>query len=95
MIPNVIKIDRNVPVPKMLYHRTSRYDFLKHLDVGDSFVINGDTPDYNPKQASSSCYSFALSLRRKGGMHKNFRIACRTLEGSFRRPRSVRIWRVQ
>ena len=95
MIPNVIKIDRNVPVPKMVCRRSSRYSFLRDLDVGDSFVINGSTPDFNPKGAISSCYTYALTLRRRGGMYKNFRIACRTLEGTFKRPKEVRIWRVQ
>ena len=95
MIRNVIKVDRHVPMPKMVYHRTSRYGFLKELEVGESFLINGSTPDYHPKKSTSSCYSYALNLRRKGGMYKNFRVSCRTLKGTFRNPKEVRIWRVQ
>jgi hypothetical protein len=93
--PNVIKIEKNIPVPKWIPNRNSRYSFLKTLEVGDSFLINGDTPDYNPKSAASSCYSYALMLRRKGGLHRNYRICCRTLVGTFKNPRQVRIWRVQ
>ena len=93
MIPNVIRIEKNVPMPTRNYFgRESRYGFIKDLEVGDSFIINGNTPDYTPKSAMSTVYSLAHSLRKKGS---DFRVSCRILAGTNRNPSSVRIWRTQ
>ena len=93
--PNVIKIEKNIPVPHWIVNRSSKYGFLKTLEIGDSFLINGDTPDFHPKSAASGCYSYAMMLRKKGGLHRDYRISCRTLDGTFAQPKQVRIWRVQ
>ena len=93
MIPNVIKIEKNIPMPSRNYFgRGSRYGFIKDLEVGDSFVINGNTPDFTPKSAMSTVYSVAHSLRKKG---HDFRVSCRILAGTNRKPLSVRIWRTR
>ena len=96
MIPNVIRIDKDVPIPsRMFFGRHSRYGFIKELEIGDSFVVNGNTPDFNPKGAMSTVYSLACGFRKKGGKFSNFRVSCRVLRGTHSNPRSVRIWRVQ
>ena len=94
MIPNVIKIEKNIPMPVRTYFgRGSRYGFIKDLEVGDSFVINGNTPDFTPKSAMSTVYSVAHSFRKKTG--RDFRVSCRILAGTNRNPLSVRIWRTK
>ncbi len=95
MNPNVIRIDKHVPVPPLRGQGGSKYEFLTELDVGDSFVIDSHNPDFTPKETISSVYSFAHILRQRGGQFRNFRVATRTLKGSFRRPKAVRIWRVK
>ena len=93
MIPNVIRIEKNVPLPSRTYFgKGSRYGFVKDLEVGDSFLINGNTPDYSPKTVMSSVYSAAHALRKKG---HNFRVSCRVLQGTHNKPLSVRIWRTK
>ena len=98
MIPNIIKIDKNIPLPRPnLYgrQRPSKFDFITELDVGDSFEVNGNTPDLKPSSVAHSCYSVAGKVRKKGGIHRNFRVACRTLEGTTLKPLKVRVWRIQ
>ena len=101
MLPNVIKIEKNIPMPTRTYFgRGSRYNFIKDLEVGDSFVINGNTPDYTPKSAMSTVYSMAHAIRKKGKKNLNsnysdFRVSCRILSGTNRKPLSVRIWRTK
>ena len=105
---NVIKIDKNIPLPKVTHaNRRSHFHFLKSLEVGDSFIVNGNTPNLNPKSAMTACYSLAkkyrdLSVRGdKDGkvvsdyQLRNFRISIRTQEGTSLKPKSVRIWRVR
>ena len=97
MSTNIIKIEKNIPMPiptQRGYGRTSRLSFIKEIEVGDSFVINGLTPDITPKSAISSVYSLATKLRKKGGQYYNFRMAVKILQGNAKNPRSVRIWRV-
>ena len=51
MIPNVIRIEKNVPMPSRTYFgRGTRYGFIKDLEVGDSFLINGNTQTTHQKQ---------------------------------------------
>jgi hypothetical protein len=98
MIPNVIKIDKNIPIPPLRggrYGERSRFHFIKQLEVGDSFEVNGNTPDLKPSSVSAACYSLAGKFRNKGGMHRDFRVTCRLLEGTTRKPLKVRVWRVQ
>ena len=99
---NVIKIDKNIPLPKVTHtNRRSDFHFLKSLEVGDSFMVNGNTPNLSPKSAMTACYSLAKKYRDlsvKGGSDyqlRNFRISIRTQEGTSLKPKSVRIWRVR
>ena len=99
---NVIKIDKNIPLPKVTHaNRHSHFHFLKSLEVGDSFIVNGNTPNLNPKSAMTACYSLAKKYRDlsvRGGSDyqlRNFRISIRTQDGTSLKPKSVRIWRVR
>ena len=74
---NVIKIDKHVPLPKAATYQggspRSRFHFLKTLEVGDSFEINGNTPGISPKSAMSACYLLAKNYRQLGDYKvKNF-----------------------
>jgi|TARA_Y100000310_G_scaffold16884_1_gene16804 hypothetical protein len=97
MTPNVIKIDKNVPIPIAKTSTggrlRSKFHFLKELEVGDSFEVNGNTPDLKPSSVMSACYLLASKYRRLGGMHRNFKVTCRTLEGTSLNPKRVRVWR--
>ena len=96
MKTNIIKIDKGIPVPELRWGgKLSRLAFIKDIEIGDSFVINGNTPDLTPKSAISSAYSLASKLRKKGGNTSDFRVAYRTLEGSPKNLKAIRIWRVQ
>ena len=95
MKANVIQIEKHVPMPRQRNTGRSKFQFLKRLEVGDSFVIGNDNPDLTPRGSISSMYSYVHMLRKKGGMYRNFRIAIRTLKGSFKQPTSVRVWRIQ
>lgn len=97
MKTNVIRIEKNIPMPEPMRHYgsggISKFAFIKDIEIGDSFLINGNTPDYSPKNAISTVYSYAHKLRQKGGNTSEFRVACRILRGNAKNPLSVRIWR--
>ena len=92
-VPNVIKIRDNVPLPlptKSL--QLSKYGFISTLEVGQSFEINGDTPDYKAKSLAAAAYAVASHVRNTT-RKKKFTIACRTLEGTSKDPVTVGCWR--
>jgi len=97
MQANIIKIEKNIPIPEIRWGsgRLSRLDFIKDLDIGDSFVINGQTPDITPLSALNAAYSLAHKLRKEGGETFNFKVTCRVIDGSHSKPKAVRIWRVR
>ena len=64
-----------------------RYRFLKSVEVGDSFVINGNTPDFTPKGVRQYLYS----QHSKSGR----RYTIRTLSGPNENPTAIRAWRIQ
>ena len=93
-VPNVIKIRDNVPVPKPVKsHQLSKYGFISTLEVGQSFEINGNTPDYNAKSLAPAAYAVASFIRRNTN-NKDFSVACRTLEGTSKKPVVVGCWRI-
>ena len=96
--PNVIKIDKNIPIPSPRAFnggrpRMSKFHFLKELSVGDSFEVNGNTPGLKPTNVMTACYTLASKYRKLGGMYGNFRVTCRTLEGTSLKPSKIRVWR--
>ena len=89
MSTNVITIEKNVPRP--IVNRgtgglTPKYDFLSTLEIGDSFVINGNMPDYKPG-CSSTLYAQAKD--------RDLRISIRTEEGPSDKPTRIRVWRTE
>ena len=97
MHTNIIKIEKNIPIPQIRWGdgKVSRLNFIKDLDIGDSFVINGQTPDITPLSALNAAYSLAHKLRKEGGINFNFKVTCRVIDGSHSKPKAVRIWRVR
>ena len=98
--PNVIKIDKHIPIPAPRNFtggrpRQSKFHFLKELSIGDSFEVNGNTPGLNPSHVMTACYTLASKYRKLGGSYQNFKITCRTLEGTSLRPERVRVWRIR
>ena len=91
---NILKIEKNVPMPEERNYGGLKYQFLERLDVGDSFVVDSNTSDFSPKETQQGCYTYSSKLRAKGGRFRNFRISARLESGTTKRPRSVRIWRV-
>ena len=93
-VSEYIKIEKHIPMPEQRSERSSKYGFLEKLEVGDSFIIDDNTPGFTPKESLSSCYTYAQKLRSRGGEFKTFWVATRTLIGNTKRPKSVRIWRI-
>ena len=98
IIPNVIKIDKDIPIPAPKTFsggrpRRSKFHFLRELSVGDSFEVNGNTPGLKPTNVMTACYTLASKYRKLGGMYRDFRITCRTLEGTSLKPLKIRVWR--
>ncbi len=87
---NVITIEKDVPIPDPIHqHNQGKYKFMRNLEVGDSFVINGNTPDYDAARVRSYVYSNKTAARY--GM----RFSIRTLEGPCKKPTAIRVWRVK
>ena len=88
MSTNVITIEKNVPRPPIRIRdgRRAKYDFLSTLEIGDSFVINGNMPDYKPT-CSSTLYAQAKD--------RDLRISIRTEEGPSDQPTRIRVWRTE
>ena len=89
---NVITIEKDIPIPPIASKgEHGKYRFVNQMQVGDSFVINGNTPDITPKAIKCWIYNqrhkgMTLALRRR-------RYTMRTLSGTSMRPTSIRIWR--
>jgi hypothetical protein len=89
MSTNIITIERDVPIPAPIITKhgiRQKYAFLHNLQVGDSFEINGNMPDYTPKAVRTKAYDVCKE--------KGMKITIRTLEGTSEDPKKIRIWRV-
>ena len=87
---NVITIEKNVPLPRVVTrHDTERYSFLNNMEVGDSFSINGNTPDFTPVGVRS--YIYQQNAKRQ---HK-LKYTVRTTRGKSSFPRAIRVWRIK
>ena len=84
---NIITIEKNVPVPSIITRTRDKYMFLQNMVVGDSFVINGSTPDFSPD--STRNYVYAEHSKKH-----NRRYTIRTLSGHCEKPTAIRVWRV-
>ena len=86
---NVITIEKNVPIPELRVGcNRMKYMFLTNMEVGDSFSINGNTPDYSPRAVRSHVYG-------KHTTKSNARYTVRTTRGDFNNPTEIRVWRVK
>ena len=87
---NVITIEKNVPIPepRVAGGGKYRYRFLKSVEIGDSFVINGNTPGFTPKGVRQ--YLYCQHCKKHGR-----RYTIRTLSGPNEKPTAIRAWRIQ
>tara|TARA_Y100001938_G_scaffold117312_1_gene161758 strand:+ start:184 stop:456 length:273 start_codon:yes stop_codon:yes gene_type:complete len=90
MKTNVITIEKDVPIPELRYASGKvKYKFLDNMKVGDSFIINGNTPDYRPKGVRQYLYGQHFKTGNKR------RYTIRTLSGPNKNPSSIRCWRIK
>jgi len=91
---NVITIEKNIPIPP--YSRGGgvfgKYNFIEVLIAGDSFVVNGNTPDITPR--AIKCWIYNQRTKGKTADLRSRRYTMRTLSGSSLNPTSIRIWRI-
>ena len=90
-VPACIKIRDNVDLPPVFRQVMNKYGFISLLEVGQSFEVNGDTPDYKAKSLAPAAYTVASHVRKT--TNKKFRIACRTIEGTSSDPIIAAVWR--
>lgn len=91
---NVITIEKNVPIPMIIARGCAdKYLFTHQLDVTDSCVINGNTPDMTPK--SVRCWIYNQRTKATTSELRARRYTIRTLSGPSKNPTSIRIWRVR
>ena len=92
-IPSEILIRNNVELPCPERGNTySKYGFISTLEVGESFEVNGDTPDFRAKSLAPAAYAIAKHVRTTT-RNKKFTIACRTIHGTCKEPTVVGCWR--
>ena len=92
-VPACIKIRSNVDLPPVFRNGMLKYGFISLLEPGQSFEVNGDTPEYKPKSLSAAAYSVASHVRKT--TNKKFRISCRTIEGTSTNPIRSAVWRLE
>ena len=87
---NVITIEKNIEMPAVRgYTNHKKYDFVYKMEVGDSFVINGNTPDFSPANARKHMYI------RNARKTSNVKYAVRTISGHSQNPTAIRVWRIK
>jgi hypothetical protein len=89
MRTNVITIEKGIPMPSYNKGKSQsyKYVFMNRMQVGDSFSINEDNPDYTPK--SVRCYVYSKQIKN------NRKYSVRTTKGHSDNPTSIRVWRTQ
>ena len=87
---NVITIEKNIPIPIRTYQKArSKYHFIYNMEIGDSFKINGNTPNFDPKQVRQYVYN----LNNKKSLGMKFTVC--TIKGRALKPKAIRVWRVK
>ena len=86
---NVITIEKNIPIPARNYNSKSKYSFINSMEVGDSFKINGNTPNFKPKQVRQ--YMYNLNAKKSLGM----KFTVWTISGIGKNPKTIRVWRIK
>ena len=90
-VPACIKIRNNVDLPPVYRPMLNKYGFISLLEIGQSFEVNGDTPDYKAKSLAPAAYTIASHVRKT--TNKRFKVACRTIEGTSTNPIRSACWR--
>lgn len=93
---NIVTIEKNVPIPEFIRGgrgESGKYKFVEDsLEPGDSFMINGNTPDITPKSIKSWIYNRKRKALTSALRSRKYLI--RTLSGSCSNPTSIRVWRL-
>ena len=86
---NVITIEKNIPIPAIVNGRgcAEKYNFIKSMEIDDSFKINGVTPDFSPVGVRAHVYGLNSNTDRS--------YTIRTIEGKSSKPKAIRVWRVK
>jgi|TARA_R110000824_G_scaffold2197_8_gene10334 hypothetical protein len=86
---NVITIEKNIPIPAVINGRgcEEKYNFIKDMEIDDSFKINGVTPDFSPVGVRAHVYGLNSSTERT--------YTIRTIEGHSSNPIAIRVWRTK
>ena len=84
---NVITIEKNIPIPAIINGRgcSEKYNFIKSMEIDDSFKINGTTPDFSTVGVRSHVYGLNTTTDRT--------YTIRTLKGHSLNPDAIRVWR--
>lgn len=83
---NVITIEPNIPLPAVIGRGDgTKYNFIDTMQINDSFVINGNTPDFSAISVRAHVYKLNSKTER------NYTI--RTLSGQSTNPIAIRVWR--
>ena len=86
--PNIITIEKNVPIPDLTWGCSKiKYSFVERMEVGDSFYINGVTPDFTPLSVKAHMYKLNSETDRT--------YTVRTVEGTSQDAKAVRVWRTK
>ena len=86
--PNIITIEKNIPIPRLTWGTQSiKYNFVQRMYVGDSFYINGVTPDFTPISVKAYMYKLNAETDRT--------YTVRTVEGTSNKAKAIRVWRTK
>ena len=88
---NVIRIESHIPIPVPRVLGSSKYSFMKEMKVGDSFEIDSSNTDFSPSSVRSYAYNFQAKMSHK----LNYKFVVRVTRGTGKRPKAIRVWRVQ
>ena len=85
---NVITIEKNIPIPEIVNGRgcAEKYNFIKDMEISDSFKINGVTPDFTTVGVRAHVYGLNTTTDRT--------YTIRTIEGHSENPDAIRVWRI-
>ena len=85
---NIITIEKNIPMPEICGRGCSqKYNFMDTMEIGDSFYINGNTPDFSTTTVRSHVY------KRNAETEQSYTI--RTMKGNSSKPQAIRVWRTK
>ena len=84
---NVITIEKYIPIPETRSSQATKYAFVEKMEIGDSFYINGNTPDFTTISVKAYMYKQNAITDRC--------YTVRTIEGTSDNAKAVRIWRTK